>query len=255
MVFFNIKKWLVYKNLRAHTFCQNWLARKKWFCRSKWKGPGRSVQLLTRSLRGIHARADVNNMTDLVRNFLTFGQHFFDTFSRRKRRIWKRNLYFFGHLYLFATQSCENSRLPLTDGSLLSLRWFQEPSMDDIYDNWTTYLLASPKRAQTFGVPHIKKRKQTGMTVWALGYEETCRQVSGATLLTLRSELKELNGPTSWAVPVWPEPVLLILRTRAFHLRTNQSGRPVVTNGKRRKSRQTPVSPFRVFLKLVVVKW
>ena len=34
--------------------------------RCKWKGQGRPAQLLTRSLRGIHARADVNNMADLA---------------------------------------------------------------------------------------------------------------------------------------------------------------------------------------------
>ena len=32
----------------------------------KWKGQGRSVRLLTRSLRGIHVRAHVNNMADLA---------------------------------------------------------------------------------------------------------------------------------------------------------------------------------------------
>ena len=32
----------------------------------KWKGQGRSVRLLTRSLRGIHVRAHINNMADLA---------------------------------------------------------------------------------------------------------------------------------------------------------------------------------------------
>ena len=32
----------------------------------KWKGQGRSARLLTRSLREIHARADVNNMADFA---------------------------------------------------------------------------------------------------------------------------------------------------------------------------------------------
>ena len=32
----------------------------------KWKGQGRSMRLLTRSLRGIHVRAHVNNMADLA---------------------------------------------------------------------------------------------------------------------------------------------------------------------------------------------
>lgn len=34
--------------------------------RCKWKVQGRSVRLLTRSLRGIHERANVNNMADLA---------------------------------------------------------------------------------------------------------------------------------------------------------------------------------------------
>ena len=34
--------------------------------RRKWKGQGRSARLLTQSLRGIHTRADVNNMADLA---------------------------------------------------------------------------------------------------------------------------------------------------------------------------------------------
>ena len=231
--------------LRAHTFCQSLLAREKWFRRSKWKGPGRSVQLLTRSLRGIHARADVTNMTDWVRSFFQHSTNISLRLSLARGGGFGRGIcIFFGHLYLFSAQICENSRLLRTDDSLLSLRWFQKPFLDDIYDNWATYLLASPKRAQTFGVPHIKKRKQKAVTVWTLGYKETCRQVSASTLLAFRSESKELNGSTSWAVPVWPEPVLLILRARAFYLQTNQSGRPVVTNGKPRKSRQILESPF-----------
>ena len=32
----------------------------------KWKGQGHSMRLLTRSLRGIHVRAHVNNMADLA---------------------------------------------------------------------------------------------------------------------------------------------------------------------------------------------
>ena len=34
--------------------------------RCKWKGQSRSAQILTRSLRGINARADVNNMADFT---------------------------------------------------------------------------------------------------------------------------------------------------------------------------------------------
>ena len=56
-------------------------------------------------LRGIHARADENNMADF---FLPFSHHFFATFSRTKRRIlsvyrtiWKRNLYFFFQLFAY----------------------------------------------------------------------------------------------------------------------------------------------------------
>lgn len=36
------------------------------FHRCKWKGQGRSAQILTRSLRGINTRADVNNMADFT---------------------------------------------------------------------------------------------------------------------------------------------------------------------------------------------
>ena len=43
---------------------------------------------------------------------------------------------------------------------------------------------------------------------------------------------RELNGSDPRAGPIWPEPVL---RTRAFHLRTDWSDRPDRTNGKRRK--------------------
>lgn len=40
-------------------------------------------QILTRSLRGINGRADVNNMADFTTK-LTFPQNFFATFCRRR---------------------------------------------------------------------------------------------------------------------------------------------------------------------------
>ena len=52
--------------------------------RCKRKGQGRSVQILTRSLRGINARADVNNMADFTPRLSNVSQIFFTTFSRRR---------------------------------------------------------------------------------------------------------------------------------------------------------------------------
>ena len=92
------------------------------------------------------------------------------------------------------------------------------------------------------------------MTVWALANQETCRHIFDRTLLAFRGGPRELIGATSRAGPVWPEPVLSVLRIRAFHLRTDKSGRSVVSNGKRPKVRQIPEGPFRDFLKLVVAK-
>ena len=48
-----------------------------------------------------------------------------------------------------------------------------------------------------------------------------------------RAGARELAGLTPRAGPVRPEPVLSVLRTDAFHLRTVQTDRSVLTNGKR----------------------
>ena len=71
------------------------------------KGQGRSTRLLTRSLRGIHARADVNNMADLatkISNIPTTFLH--DLLSPEAENalvlvIWKSNLYFFLVICIF----------------------------------------------------------------------------------------------------------------------------------------------------------
>ena len=72
-------------NLRALTIGQNWPARKKFGSdRCKKKSQRRSVHLLTRSLRGIHTKADVNDMVDLSKNFLIFilGENCISEISR-----------------------------------------------------------------------------------------------------------------------------------------------------------------------------
>ena len=76
------------------------------------------------------------------------------------------------------------------------------------------------------------------VTVWTLTNQEIqiCRQISEHTFLALRAGSRELSGHISWAGPVWPEPVLSVLRTRTFHLQTDQSGQAVRTNDKRPQS-------------------
>ena len=78
--------------------------------------------------------------------------------------------------------------------------------------------------------------------------------MSDRKLLAFPAGPRELSGPTSLAGPVWPEQVLSVRRTHAFHLRKDHPGRPVITNGKRPKISQCPESPFSDFLKLIVAK-
>ena len=63
----------------------------------KWKGQGRSAQILTRSLRGINTRADVNNMAD----FTTKLSNVPPKFLRNTQFLndLKDGLYFFSILY------------------------------------------------------------------------------------------------------------------------------------------------------------
>ena len=46
----------------------------------------------------------------------------------------------------------------------------------------------------------------------------------------------KLTGPSQRTRPVRPQPVLSVLRTNPFHLRTGRSNRPVLTSGKRPNS-------------------
>ena len=78
--------------------------------------------------------------------------------------------------------------------------------------------------------------------------------MSDRKLLAFRAGPREQSGPTSSAGPVWPEQVLSVRRTRAFHSRKDHPGGPVITNGKRPKISQCPESPFSDFLKLIVAK-
>ena len=50
-----------------------------------------------------------------------------------------------------------------------------------------------------------------------------------------RSVKTDCTDPTQRTGPVLPEPVLSVLKTDPFHLRTGRSDRPVLTNGKRPK--------------------
>ena len=52
--------------------------------RCKWKGHGRSAQILTRSLRGINERADVNNMADFTTKLSNVPPKFHRDLSRRR---------------------------------------------------------------------------------------------------------------------------------------------------------------------------
>ena len=71
--------------------------------------------------------------------------------------------------------------------------------------------------------------------------------MSDRKLLAFRAGPRELSGPTSSTWPVWPEQVLSVRRTRAFHSRKDHPGRPVITNAKRPKISQYPESPFSDF--------
>ena len=53
------------------------------------------MQLLTRSLRGIHARADVKNMTDLVRNFFNIRPTFLRDFLSSEEEDLEEEFVFF----------------------------------------------------------------------------------------------------------------------------------------------------------------
>ena len=59
----------VFEDLERLPFVRTGRRERTGSHRCELKGQGRSAQLLTRSLRGIHARADVNNMADLATKF------------------------------------------------------------------------------------------------------------------------------------------------------------------------------------------
>ena len=113
--------------------------------RCKWKAQGQSARLLTRSLRGIHARSDVTTWRTILRKFLTFHQHFFATCLAGGGGYFVYGLFrrgiciFLSYLSLFSAQIGENSGLLRTRGFSLSLRWLHEPFPEDIQNIWTTY--------------------------------------------------------------------------------------------------------------------
>ena len=76
----------------------------------KWKGQGWSARLLTRSLRGIHARADVNNMADLATKLSNIPPTFHrDFLSPEEENTLFLNdfkeefVFFFSYLYFFSS--------------------------------------------------------------------------------------------------------------------------------------------------------
>ena len=75
--------------------------------RCKWKGQGRPAQLLTRSLRGIHARPDINNMADLATKLSNISPTFFLDFltPEEEDTLFLNDLeeefVFFSYLFLF----------------------------------------------------------------------------------------------------------------------------------------------------------
>ena len=165
---------------------------------------------------------------------------FLRDFSRQRRRIlclwtiWKRNFFFFSVICLYSRRKLTK----IADYFELAVpryhcngfkRHFRKRSKTF---ELLTNLLAPSVHIHLVGRPLNKEKRQLWL-IWALENQYTCRQIPDRTLLSFRAGQRELSSSTSWAGPVWPEPVLSVVRTRAFHLRTVQSGRPVLTNGKR----------------------
>ena len=71
--------------------------------RCKRKGQGRSVQRLTRSLRGINARADVNNMADFTKKLSNVRPKFLGDLLSSEDTLFLNDLedglYFFPIIY------------------------------------------------------------------------------------------------------------------------------------------------------------
>ena len=116
--------------------------------RRKWKGQGGSARLLTRSLRGIHARADVNNMPHLATKLSNIPPTFLRDFLSPKEEdilflndLEEEFVFFFSYLYFFSEQINENcGLLRIHDhGSSLSMRRLQKAFPDNIHDIRTTY--------------------------------------------------------------------------------------------------------------------
>ena len=107
----------------------------------KWKGQGLPTRLLTRSLHGIHARADVNKMADFTKKICSISPTFLRDFLSPKEEdtLFFNHLedefesFFFSYLYLFLAQISKNSELLRTHCSSLSLRWLQEPFPNEIH--------------------------------------------------------------------------------------------------------------------------
>ena len=100
------------------------------------------MRLLTRSLRGIHERANVNNMADLATKLSNIPQTLFRDFLSPEE---EEDTLFLNDLeeelafssvtsILFSAQICENCGLLRTQGFSLSFGWLQEPFLDDIHD-------------------------------------------------------------------------------------------------------------------------
>ena len=105
------------------------------------KGQGRSTRLLTRSLRGIHARADLRNMADLATKLSNNPQTFLrDSLSAEEDTLFLNDLeeelvfFPFSYLCFFSAQTSENCGLLQIYDPPYRFRWLQEPFANDIHN-------------------------------------------------------------------------------------------------------------------------
>ena len=161
--------------LRALSICKNWPARKNWL----WKGQGRPARLLTQSLRGIHARADVNNMADVATRVCNIPPTFFLNFLSPEEedtlfvKDAEEEVLFFSISFIFSRRELARiaQYFEVTVPRYHCYGYRSHFLMSSSTFELFAQLLAPSEhipKGNAFGRRPIEARKQIALTVWAL---------------------------------------------------------------------------------------
>ena len=163
------------------------------------KAKGQSASLRARAVRGIRARADVNNMADFMATIRNIPPNFLTDFlsaEEEEALLWdggeEDDFILFSATSIFSRRTLARiseffeETVPLYHGDVFRSHFRMTSSTFEMLAQLLAPSEHIPK-GNAFGRRPIDPQKQIAVTVWALANQESCRQISDRFNITMSS--------------------------------------------------------------------